>query len=416
MAAPNPYSGGVEDFDPDNHWGSVPGLPDVRTYTGESIGSFDPSGEGIYSAEAGEESMIGVVDSSRVRGFMRYCLGYNNMATSGTYRLQRTNPICHPRFTNLVCTGVSHRPFKPRRSDAETTVLLGTTNNKLKLSRNDGTSGVVCSAEIGGGTAHTFPYYAGYQKELCTIRFSPAPYRYAQDADITYEYHRNTIIDTEPRTEVLTLSGYQVIYAEGGSNTGNLTNAKGKSAPGDLYQVLVRPDIKVTWFQVPEKFLTTNTTIGQMYPNKILAGLGKVNNATWLTYPKGTLLFNGARLTRKPWALAAGGSAAGTPPTDLRESVFNYDVEFLFSYFNPVKGYDTDAQITNADTYGHNCLPYRGEPTGTTIATDDLNAGRWFFATYSGQLNSIGTANGSRGLLEYTSFNNLFSSAWAPDI
>lgn len=416
MAAPNPYAGTDEDFDPATDWGAFPGPPASRTYTGESVASHDPSGEGFYSQSSGEESIQGVIDSKRLRGFLRYCLGYNNQTTASSYTLQRTNPICHPRMTNLVCTGVAHRPFWPIRSAP---LPANAQNNGLKLPRNDDDTGVVAVTEAGSGsTPHTFQYYAGYDKELVTIRFSPSPYRYRADDAGLKEYWRNTIIDTEPRTEVLTLSGFQIIYAEGGSNTGNLTNPKGAVSPADQFQVLIKPDLKIVWDMVPEKFISKNSISlpGQVFPEKIIKALGTLNRYDWISWTKGTLLCVAAHLVRKPWALAAGGNGVDALPNNRRESIFNYSIELLFSYFNPPKGYDTDSLIVNTDTYGHNCQPYRGVVTGAVHANDDLNAGKWFYATYSGLLASIGTDTGSQGIYRYSNFDNIFDSVWNPDL
>lgn len=415
MAAPNPYAGTEEDFDPTLHWGAFTAA-NLRTYTGEAVQAHDPSGEGFYSQEAGEESMQGVIDSKRLRGFVRYCLGYNNQTTSASYTLQRTNPICHPRMTNLVCTGVAHRGFNPIRS---TPTPPGTVNTGLKIPRNDDTTGMVAVQESGAGsTPHTFPFFAGYDKEMATIRFSPAPYRFLADGLQTKEYYRNTIIDTEPRTEVLTLSGFQIVFAEGISNTGNTSNPKGAISPGDIGQVLVKPDLKVSWYRVPEKFISKNliNLPGQVFPEKIIKALGTLNKYDWISWKKGTLLCVGAHLVRKPWALAAGGNGVDALPNNARESVFNYDIDLLLSYFNPLKGYTSDAIITNADTYGHNNMPWRGNTPGVVLAGTDINQGRWFFATYSGLLTNIGTDTGDQGIYRYSAYDNIFDSVWNADI
>lgn len=427
MAAPDPYLGTDEEFNPDLHWGAAPGPIEGRTYTGESVEGHQPGGEGFYSRGSGEESMQGVVDSKRIRGFMRYVLGYNNMETTGNYNLQRTNPICHPRFTNLVCTGVAHRAFWPIRTDPPVTA----SHQGLKLLRNEDTSGVVAVLRSGSSsTPHTFEWYAGYDKELVTLRFSPAPYRYHFDDhgnSAFREYQRYTILDTEPRTEILTLSGFQLIYCVGQGNTNPITNPYPKVAPGELGTILIKPDLKITWYDVPEKYISQNQIPGQVYPVKICRALGKVNKLVWMGYPKGTLLLNGVRLVRKPWALAAGAVGTGVVPTSVRESIFNYDIEFLISFFDPPLGYQNNAAIvdatgigtgtTGADVRGHNCLPYRGEPTGTVISALDKNAGKWFLATYNGQTNYIGNSvsdsnPGSPTLLEYIDFDTMFQSAW----
>lgn len=425
MSAPDPYQGSDEEFNPLLHWGSAPGPIAGRTYTGESVSSYAPSGEGFFSKTSGEESLQGVIQNNRIRGFMRWALGYCNMETTTPFRLQRTNPICHPRFTNLLCTGVAHRPFFPIQTDPP----VGSTNSGLKIIRNDSAKGVVCSAESGeGSTPRTFEFFAGYEKELVTVRFSPCPYRLHydnHDNSAFREYHRYTILDTEPRTEVLTLAGFQLIYCAGQGNTDPITNAYPKVAPGELGQILVKPDLKLTWYDVPEKYISQNTIPGHVYPTKIVTALGKVNKTVWLGYPKGTLMLNGVRLIRKPWTLAAG--LVGTLPNAIRESIFNYDIEFLISFFDPPMGYQNNALIvdatgigtgtTGADVRGHNCLPYRGEPTGTVIAALDKNAGKWFLATYNGQANYIGNGRedsnpGSPTLFEYIDYDTMFSSVW----
>jgi hypothetical protein len=428
MSAPDPYAGSAEEFSPDLHWGAFPGPIASRTFTGEAIANTDPSGENFFSQEAGEASLVGVVNSSRLRGCLRYFLGFNNMTTVASYTLQRTNPIVHPRFTNLVCTGVSCLDFFPVRYSNE--LPAGSANSGLKLPRNQDNSGAVAVTEAGpGSTTRSFPFYAGYSKSRVTARFSPAPYKFLADDAGLKEYQRNTIIDTDPRTEVLTLSGFQLVYAEGTGNTGNLSNPKGNASPGEVAQVLVKPDVIVKWFRVPEKFISQNTIPGHVNPAKILRGLGTLNRYAWLTYRKGTLLLVGAKLTRKPWALAAG--IGTTPPTGLQESIFNYDIELLFSFFDPPKGYTGDAAIvdatsigtgtTGADCHGHNLVPWRGSAPGTVLAGEDKNQGKWFLATYSGLANYIGNpvdvANvGSRCLFEYSNYDNLFDSVWNADL
>ena len=439
MAAPDPYAGTDEAFDPSLHWGNSP-APANRSYTGQKIGSESPEGDAFFSQENAEAAITGVIDAKRIRGFARYCLGYNNMTTASVYNLQRTNPICHPRYTGLVCNGVAIHEF---RSARQGTLPIGQTS-RLQFPRNDDTTGVVCVTEGDPGTSpHSFEKYAGYDKAHVTVRFTPSPYRFLPDGSVPLlsatdgagstiqeEWYRNTIIDTEPRTELLTLSGFQLIYCEGSGNTAPITDPYPKVSPGDLGQILIKPDLKVTWHRVPEKFISKNTIPGQVYPEKIVKGLGKVNKYKWQSWPKGTLLLVGAHLVRKPWSLAAGIIGGVDPPFSVRESMFNYDIELLFSFFDPPKGYKSNALIvdgtgigtgtTGADTHGHNCLPYRGEPTGAVVA-DDKNAGKWFMATYSGSANYIGNSTedaspGARTIYEYAPIANLFNSVWNSDI
>lgn len=414
MAAPNPYAGTEEDFDPAANWGNFPGPYAGRTFTGQSVAGHDPS-EYLFNRAGGEVALQGIIDARCIRGCARWFLGYNNQSLTSSYTLLRENPACHPRFTNLICSGVSFHEFAPVRSNPP----VASTNNGLKIFHNDDTTGVVAVTQAGAGsTPKTLLSYAGYEKAMVTARFGPAMYRYLPDAPGLKEYQRNTIIDTEPRTEVLSLSGFQTIFAEGGSNTAPITNAKGKVSPADQFQVLIKPDLKVTWHDVPEKFISKNSISlpGQVYPEKIVKGLGTLNRYDWMSWKKGTLLYVAAHLVRRPWVLAAGGNGIDALPNNIRESVFNYDIEMLFSFFDPPKGKDSNSIIVNTDTYGHNCQPYRGEPTGAALASDDFNAGKWFFASYSGLLNSIGTDTGSQGIYRYSAYDNLFDSVWNPDI
>lgn len=418
MAAPNPYAETEEDFDPTVHWGAFIN-PATRSYTGQTVAAQDPA-DYMFGTNGGEVSLQGVIDAKRIRGCARYFLGYNNMSTTAYYSLQRTNPICHPRFTQFVCNSVAFHEFSPIRKNAPT----GSRNSGLQIIRNDDTTGVVAVTEAGAGsTPHTFTYYTGYEKAHVTARFTPAKCRYLPDAPGLKEYQRNTIIDTEPRTEVLTLSGAQITFAEGGGNTAPRTNALAKVAPSDIFQVLIKPDLKISWFDVPEKYLSKNSVSlpGQFYPEKIVNALGTINRGIgdthsdpWLGNPQGVLLLVGAHITRRSWCLAAGGNGIDAYPANIRESQFSYDVELLMSRFKPQKGFGSDVRIVNVLTEGHNCQPYSGVGPGV----DDPNAGQWFYATYSGLLNNIGgpVDAASQGIYRYSNFDNIFDSVWNPDL
>ena len=411
MSAPNPFAGTDFDFDPALHWGAFP-APAARTYTGQSVAGHDPSGADMFSQTNGEATIDGVIDAKRLRAFQRWALGYNNMTTTAYYTLQRENPIVHPIYTSMVCTSVASTQFKPIRKNPP----LGSTNSGLKIPKNGFDTSWVAVANT-GSEAKTFPFYTGYEKAHVVCRFTPTPYAYLNDSETGKEYARNTIVDTEPRTEVLTLSGFQIIFAEGDGNAGAISNPKGAVSPSDAYILLSKPDLKITTHLLPEKFLSKNTTVGYFYPEKVVRALGKLNKYDFLSWKKGTLLLMGARFTRHFWPLAAGRLNFGVP-LDTLESIFNYDMELLFSYFNPDKGYASNVRIVNPDTFGHNNHPWRGATPGTVLTGADANQGLWFYATYSGKLVDIGgdAATSDQGIYRYTNFDNIWDSAWTPDL
>lgn len=138
----------------------------------------------------------------------------------------------------------------------------------------------------------------------------------------------------------------------------------------------------------------------------MLARLGTVNDAEFFGYARGTLMFSGVKLTRHPWAL----HVAPLVPTDAAESRHHYDCELLFSWFDPDRGFDGNpatALATSAPARaGWNCLPWRGalaRPFPFVFGSDG-NAGKWFFATYDGNV-------AGKTMFSYTDFTKCFDAA-----
>lgn len=374
MAAPDPYSGTPEEFNA-THWK-------------ECVANFRPSGTNSFSQTGGEAALTGYVPAARVRGALRFLIGYNNTETvasfgtapyTSTKLIQRTNPVCHPRYPNLVCTSAAEEEFKPAD-------YIQGGQTRLKVAAN---TGVLAGTSIGNR--------AQYKWAKITARFQPIPYDLASDEGINreVEWQRNTWVDLEPRIEFLSLDGFQLIVAEGESNTAPLTNPKGTAFPAPFGQILVKPDIVVRWYLVPSRFVFG---LGN-FPDKIIAGMGKVNSASFMAFPAGTLLLLGAKMTRYPW-----------PLQDGTEGSHVYNIEFMMSYFNPTKGKSADVQITT--NLGHNNTPWRGntlDADGNVVITaGDTNAGKWFLATRTG---GSGVASVDPRLIEEFDFNLLFRSA-----
>jgi hypothetical protein len=358
MAAPNPF--GPTD----------PGYFSPLDWK-ELAASFRPSGSNFFSQKGGEASVIGLVGSAKLTAALRYAVGYNNISGGPNIAIRRTNPVAHPKYPLLFCTSAAETEFAPNPAG-------------LKVPANP----------VAAGGLPQLIASTGYRQSHVTLRFQPLPYTMLEDGSTPslQEYQRNTFIDQEPRSEVLSLSGFQQIYVEGtGLPAVGYTNPMGTTYQSEVGQVLVKNDLRLTWDLVPENFLMET---GTKIPKWPLYCLGGVNNAPFLGYATGTLLFNGMRLTRHPWPLALG-----------TESKFVYTVEFLLTFFDPTKGFTGDPPVRITTNRGHNCLPYRGK---VGVGADG-NSGLWFLATYDGAL-------GGRRLYGPVGFANLFNCAQNAEI
>lgn len=372
MAAPNPYSGDpTVDFDPtiSGHWKEV-------------AANTSPNGPAMFSRESGEASVVGLVPVDRVTAACRYMLGYAAVTGSvAPFALARTAPVAHPKYGNMICRSVADEEFK-----------VSPSSGSIKR-----TAGVPVSG------ARTLVNRTRYQTSKLTLRFEPAMWPLLEDAYVTGEWNRWCYVNMEPRTEILSLDGFTMKYFEGTGLPAGSSSPSGQQYPSDIGQVIVKSDLQVVWKEVPSDWIMATAVSGgiPIYPTKIISGLGCVNSTNWNGFLKGTLLLNGVKLTRHPWALAAG-----------TESRYIYTVEFLMSYFDPPKGYTgapTPVQLVRVDgsgvptdPRGHNCFPWKGN-----LTAGDVNAGRWFAASYTGN-------SADKKLYQEYAFANLFDCARNP--
>ncbi|AMV24601.1 hypothetical protein VT84_09410 [Gemmata sp. SH-PL17] len=360
MPAPDPLAAGPEAFDA-SHWK-------------EAVRNFRPSGANSFSSTGAEAVLEGIISGDRVRGALRFFLGYNAVQyLAGTYLIQRTNPAYHPRYTRLICTSVAEEEFKPGTKTLSSQTRLKVPANGFALA----------ATNVGNRAA--------YQYAKITARFTPLVHNLFQDDQIdrlAQEWKRNVWVDVEPRIEFLSLDGFTLKFAEGESNAPPVSNPKGTDYPAPFGQILVKPDIVLHWGAVPSDFvLKTDTDL----PKNILDGMGKVNRDEFRGYPAGTLLLLGAKLNRVPWALAMG-----------TESAYVYNIELLMNYFNPTKGKASGFNITT--NLGHNNMPWRGP---SPVVAGDTNSGKWFLATRTG---GSGAASVDPRLVEDYDYIKLFQS------
>jgi len=416
MAAPDPYAGTIEEFFNYN-WN-------------EAVQSFRSSGPNMFSQSRGDASLVGYVNGKITRGCLRFCIGYNAVEFIPAAPplppyilvLHRTNPVSHPRYPNVFCTSASEEEFSPDGSGFTLQIVGNKLPNPLIIPDN----------VLGSVTPQGL--WAKYKKSKITLRFEQLPWLIQQDAITSGEYQRNCWIDQEPHTDIISLSGFQLTYAEGNAITGIQSAPAGNQYPGEIGQIVFKSDIRLTWVQVPETWLmagAVGSVTTTFIPTRILYRLGTLNNAPFFNYPKGTLRLDGVKLTREPWTLFENPAQ----PTQACESRWQYKVEFAMKYFNPQKGYTTltppaGPQIplaanipgTNTPILGHNNSIWRGGLMGGAPPTllSDANAGRWFLASYDGKVpipagvsgaTSTPFNEGANCQFQYTDFTKLFDAA-----
>lgn len=398
MAAPDPLRGTAEEF--------------TKKDWVEAVANFRPSGPNFLSRQKAEANLVGYIDSRKIRGCLRYCLGYNAIhrisPSSGT-RLLRTNPVTHPIYPDLYCTGAAEEEFSPIRgnvgvSDAK---LFGNT----QFFDNDPHDTV--KEPLGKESNISQSLRGSYRKARVTLRFEPLlgyvlnDERMVSEGTVLSESRRNTWMDQESRVDIVSLSGFQLKYAEGTGLPAGFSSPLGNAYPAEIGQVIVKSDVRVMWRDVPETYLfggDTSSVTRDRRPARILYRLGTVNDAAFFGYPRGTLALMGVRMVRTPWPLYVPIKELG----DAFEDHWEYTVEFLMTYFNPEKGFTGNPAAKITDNLGWNNSIWRGSLTGA-----DGNAGLWFLATYDGQTifpKVAGNKEGSNCQFAYTDFTKLFDA------
>lgn len=370
MPTIDPYAGTPEEF--------------TESMWKEFVAGHRPSGENLFSKKSGEAALTGFVPSACLKAAMRFMLGYEQVTNNSPFMLMRKNPIRHPYYEQLWCNGVAEIEFKP---DATSRAAI----KKM-------------TAAVRTFTPAALQHRAGYRYAKLVVRFAPTPgLKYREDSDPDYpnlsadrlEYRRNVTIDMEPRTETFE-SKLVYKFAEGEGCPDPYTNPKGKEVIAEQAQILIKPDVVLRWYDVPEAWLLQT---GTHKPKWVLHGLGAVNSGSFLGFEEGTLLLVGAKMTRYPWALKPNVIPA-LPGAGL-ESEFLYDVEFYMSYFDPFKGYSGASPAVIVLNRGHNNFPYRGNVVAVPA---DPNSGRWFYASLNGDIFG-------QPLYQYVDFGRLFECA-----
>jgi hypothetical protein len=302
-----------------------------------------PWAEFITKQGSSAESAFGYADGNQ--STLSILVGFNDLAQAvsdllgyqqfnpQTTNLDRNLPAVHPFFNWLWCSRISG--VHPYRFQTKVTGSGSPYPGEPSL----GSYGLYDLWVL--TCVFTQPKFAMYSDNFVdsnyTVQTPPASPR--------QEFRRFLEVIPQPASFALTRdANASFTFVEGGGGTqptANTTNVPTPSA-----QFLTQVDYNFLWRRVPQIGLISQTT-GR--PDNLIDSLNKVNDAAFLGFPKGTLLFKSFRLhpVEDPVSPTSFGLNLGRGDISLV-----YDVELVFSYFNPPSG------ITNATNFGWNLAPW----------------------------------------------------------
>lgn len=308
----------------------------------EAIGDNGPASTGL-SADSQEATLTGYIPWRKQRSAARHFLGFAYSDPVAPYLLHRENPRRHPLWPQLYAANISFAPV----------VVEANTDNPSNRPYD--------------ASPFEFQSWAArYKYALATVTYRSFRCNFLPDNALggtnRNEWMRNAYFDISPRVEALTVDGIsQLTYAEGvGGGTGPTAGVTNFPAP--IAALLAKNTFSLVWTNVPWEHLSVDPDV--FYPSKILACIGRVNNAVMFNnrFPIGTILMQPPQFSIKSSYVA---SDSVNYPIRLVDVVLN------FEYFNPDKG------IPGSVYRGHRLMPWRGK-------SGDPTSGKFFFATRGG--------------------------------
>jgi len=223
---------------------------------------------------------------------------------------------------------------------------------------------------------------ARFKQWRATIQFETPPYNVYTDEQVFTnssatrppESQRYVVWNRQPAPEFARTPYNAWIYPPG---TG-ASNA-GDPLPGQNGQaiLLTKYRITATWVQVPEAWISTNS--GQTFAN-LDAATSTVNNAEFLGYPKGTLLFESYEPTPRVMPIPPGQIALNPGQTPRC-----YDVMLKWLYFDPqpvyTPGNPNDAARGHNLVYNPATNPGQWQRALKINTNTDVSA-NWFYREY----------------------------------
>ncbi len=341
----------------------------------EQAAEGGPEPGGSWARDDASVTLVGDVPYAKRYDARRKMVGYAYADTSSPYKLHRVNPIPHPDERALRCVSVDVAGYNP----------VGET--QPDLSYKAGYPAPYLDPAPPAGTI-LLPRVATYSRARCTLRFRPHPYPFYTDAEMEAnswpEVFRNTAFFESCDTilDVLTTDGEPFLeWAEtvAGPPAGPTV---GTPIQSQVPEYIQRANLVAVWYHVPSEFIIGPTSY---LPEKIMAGVGKVNSANWYGFPPGTLRLEAPRFRKANQA-----AIRINPTTGAVAAPYVYDIAFPFAWVDP-----TPAAAVPLFR-GWNIYPYS-------------NTGKFF------SLRRVGSVSGSP--LPYFApydFNRLFEHVLAP--
>jgi hypothetical protein len=275
----------------------------------EIIGNDQPGGGDTFSLEAGEATLVYLIDWLKARSFLRWCLGFSYADEGYPYKLRRENPQFHPRFPWLTA-GTAHLSSVAPESGGEDAIPANTPNFPAVLLDGEGITKT-----------------GRYQKCYATVRFVDRPWVFRPDGYITDyvdEIERNTTFLPVPSVEMLSAEGPlgQMRWTETGADGPSII------APNNLintpFGTLVgKTTFNMTWWWVPEEYLSNKFVFS---PDNILRCVAHVNSLKIGPWGPGTVMAMPPKFERFRFPVST---------FDGLFPFFGYNVTVPFVHFQP---------------------------------------------------------------------------------
>ncbi len=277
-------------------------------------------------------------------------LGYSytsGMAAKAS--LKRLVPLRHPLYTNYYCSGV---------------------NNEYGYQFTG-----KYPSPTGTGNPGVQQFGAKYIYSIFDATFEPNKIYYAPDSAQLPEYNRYISYEYDGRAEFIERPFGQMVFTEG--------PGAGHPFQGRSISIETKADFQVTWWQVPEDWVSINGVGLPGFPTKIFNCIGTLNNTAIWNFPKGTLLMLKPKVLRYPCPLML------MNPGTLSPQTFYLDIQLNFVWFDP-PGAPT--------TKGHNNKPWFPGEVGTQM--------KYYLATARKKDRSASTVQ----TYPYSEFKDMFTN------
>lgn len=297
----------------------------------EIIGDEQPGGGDTFALEAGDATLVYLIDWKKARSFIRWMIGFSYADEESPFKLRRENPQRHPRFPWLRAITVHFSAVAPT-PNADTGAPLNTPNFPAVFVHED------------------IKKTGFYQKCYATVRFIDHPWDFRPDDFITSparEVERNCYFDPVPVVDLLQAEGgqSQLKWAQGGGDQ--------QPTVGDVFANLFATQVaKVTfhlrWMWVAENYLSNDSLM--FFPEKILNCISKVNSVPFAGRPAGTMLMLAPTFQRFRFPIST---------FDGLFPFFGWNVSVPVVYFNPTLGIPDTDPTDNSIYRGHRTMPWR---------------------------------------------------------